>query len=58
MIPELKLQVILRGLRQTDVAKAAGVGKSYVNRIVNGKQKPSAKVVEALKNFGIQVEKK
>lgn len=57
MISELKLQLFLRGIRQTEIARAAGVGKSFVNRIVNGKQKASAKVAKAFREVaGVEVD--
>ena len=58
ILTKTKLEMFLRGISQTEVARRAGFSKSYINRIVNEKQKPSAKAREALKSFGIQVEEK
>lgn len=56
MLTPLKLELILKGVRQVDIARAAGVGKAYINRVVNGRQRCSAKVIRALREFGIELE--
>lgn len=56
MLTRLKLELVLKETKQVDIARAAGVGRAYVNRIVNGKQKCSAKVAQAFREFGIEVE--
>ena len=40
MLTQLKLQLILADVKQADIARAAGVGRAYINRIVLNKQKP------------------
>lgn len=52
----LQLKLFLKGIRQVDVARSAGVDRSFVCRVVNGRQKPSPKVLMALKEHGIEVE--
>ena len=49
MITPLKLQLILKDISQAEIARAAGVQRAYVNRVVLGRQKPSKRVVEAFK---------
>jgi HTH-type transcriptional regulator/antitoxin HigA len=45
------------GLNQTDLARIAGVGKSYISEILNYKKKMSKKVIRKLANhFKIQQE--
>ncbi|MCL5075115.1 MAG: helix-turn-helix transcriptional regulator [Chloroflexi bacterium] len=57
MMPPLKWRLLVAEIRQVDIARAAGVSKSYVNRIVNGKQKASAKVAKAFWDMaGIPIE--
>lgn len=56
MINGLKLELFLRGIKQAEIARRAGVNPAYVNRIVNGKQVASIKVKEALKEVGIDEE--
>lgn len=52
----LKLELIVKNVPQRRIAETAEVDKSYISRIVNGTQKPSAKVVEALATYGITIE--
>ena len=57
MLTQLKLQLILRDVKQADIARAAGVGTAYINRIVLNKQKPSARAIKAFKEVaGINLE--
>ena len=44
-----KIELFLRGIPQRRVAEVANVDYAYVNRCVNGKQKPSEKVRRAVK---------
>lgn len=46
-----KIELFLRGVKQTEIAKRAGVDFAYVNRCVNGKQKPSKKIIQATKEL-------
>ena len=57
MLTQLKLQLILADVKQADIARAAGVGRAYINRIVLNKQKPSARAIKAFKEVaGISLE--
>lgn len=47
----VKLELFLRGISQTQVAEKAGVDIAFVNRCVNGKQRPSKKVTSAMKEL-------
>lgn len=52
----LKLQLILKDVSQAEIARAAGVDRAYVNRVVLGKQPCSERVARALKEIaGIEV---
>lgn len=44
----VKLQLLLLGVKQIEIASQAKVRTPYINRVINGKQKPSRKVVEAI----------
>jgi transcriptional regulator with XRE-family HTH domain len=57
MFNQIKLQLLLKGVKQVDIARKAGVNRSYISLVVNGKEKPSKKVREAFKHFGIELEK-
>lgn len=56
MLTDLKLQLFIRGITQTQVAQRAQVNLSFVSRIINGKGKCSPRVAEALRHFGIPEE--
>ena len=57
MLTQLKLQLILKDVKQADIARAAGVNRAYINRIVLNKQKPSARAIKAFKEVaGISLE--
>lgn len=43
-----KLQLMLLGINQTKIAAKANVSVAYINQCVNGKNKPSKKVVDAI----------
>ena len=46
---KIKKTLFLMQIKQTEVAKKAGVGTSYVNKVVNGlDKKPSPKLRKAL----------
>ncbi len=47
----LKLELFLRGIKQIDIAKKANVDPAYINRCVNGKQKPSERIAEAIRGL-------
>ncbi|HEY3373734.1 MAG TPA: helix-turn-helix transcriptional regulator [Candidatus Aquicultor sp.] len=56
MITQLKLQLVLKDIKQADIARAAGVHRAYINRVVLGRQKPSERVIKAFKEVaGIEV---
>lgn len=48
MASKLRLELFIRGITATTVAKEAGVSVSYAARCINGKVKPSQKIVQAL----------
>ncbi len=56
-ITELKLQLQLMRISQSELARRGQFSKAYVNRVINGKQKPSERFIEALcKTTGIDRE--
>lgn len=42
-----RIELFLRGIPLADIARKAEVDKAYVSRCLNGKQKPSRKLIEA-----------
>lgn len=51
MASKLRLELFIRGITATDVAKKAGVSVSFAARCINGKVKPSVKITKALANI-------
>lgn len=48
MVSKLRLELFIRGITATAVAKEAEVSISFAARCINGKVKPSPKVIKAL----------
>ena len=46
-VSTLKLQLFARGISQTQIARKAGVHRSYICAILNGRQSASPKVKKA-----------
>lgn len=55
MITKLKMAMFIKEIKQTDIAKQAGCHRAYINRIVTGRQKPSKKIRQVFKEFGIDI---
>lgn len=47
-LSRIKLVRLQRGLRQWDVARAAGVTESYLSRLETGRVEPSSELLERL----------
>ena len=48
MPTKARLALFLQGTSQTRIARKAKCDVAYVNRCVNGKQKPSARLIKAM----------
>ncbi len=46
-VNQIKLALLVKGVRQIDIARHVGVSKSYISSIISGKEKPSEKVLKA-----------
>ena len=55
-ISPLRLELFLKGVKQIDIARKAGVDPAFICRIVAGKQKPSEKVINVFRRMGLDVE--
>ena len=51
----VKMQLLAQGLKQNDIAKKAGVNKSYISNVLAERDKASNKVIEAFRSFGIEI---
>ena len=59
MISRIKMELFIKEISQSDIARAANVHRAYINRIVNGHQKPSKKVIKAFQEIaGIELDVK
>ncbi len=56
MVNSIKLQLLVRGVKQIDIARKAGVSKAFICNIIAGREKPTPKVKQAFKYFGIELE--
>lgn len=52
----LQIQLFLRGITATAIAKKAQVSISFAARCIRGKARPSKKIIEALRAFGVEME--
>ncbi len=55
MSTNLKIELILKGIKQVHIAERAGVDNAFVCRVVNGRQKPSLRIIEAFNYYGIEL---
>lgn len=55
MVNAIKLELLLRGVRQVDIARKAGLHKSYIGNVIAGRDKPSKRVRQAFRDFGIEL---
>lgn len=55
MANPIKLELLVRGIKQVDVARKAGVSKSYIGNVIAGRDKPSERVRQAFLHFGIKL---
>lgn len=52
----LQIELFLKGITATQVAKKAGVSISFAARCIRGDVNPSNKILEALKALGVVIE--
>ena len=45
---KLKMQLFILGITQAEIARRANVSISYINRVINGEQKPSKRIEEII----------
>lgn len=51
----LKIQLMLKGIKQAEIARRASVSRSAISQAVSGKVKPSKKIVRAFQEVGIDL---
>lgn len=52
----MKLQLLLKGVKQAEIARRAQVSRSAISQVLSGKVKPSDAVRKAFQEVGIEVE--
>ena len=51
MINNIKYQLFIKEIKQVEIAREAGVSKSFISSVISGREKPSIKVKEAFKKL-------